>query len=191
MCLSFQCTHKAQGLCGKCLADDLSGCKNTISCLLWWMSNTRTTHTTFSISKLSQWLSAAQTLPSPTVIPARITVILSLGVAKSSVSTHMETHTRNSNLSCCCTQQERALHSSESLYGIQMDETRDRGGERAGSPLSQFEQQADEITQVVVARLTNEHRDGAENNKTGRATFCLLTHRHINWCVIIRWGKKN
>lgn len=65
-----------------------------------------------------------------------------------------------------------------------MDETRDGGGEEgAGSPLSQFEQQADEITQVVVVRLTNEHRDGAENNKTGRATFCLLTHRRINLCV--------
>lgn len=72
VCLSFQCTHRVQGpVCGKCLDDDLSGCKNTISCLLWWMSNTRTAHTVFSISKLSLWLSAAQPLPSPTVIPAR------------------------------------------------------------------------------------------------------------------------
>lgn len=53
-----------------------------------------------------------------------------------------------------------------------------RGRGRAGSPLSQFEQQADEITQVVVARLTNEHRDGDESNKTGRATFCLLTQMY-------------
>lgn len=50
-----------------------------------------------------------------------------------------------------------------------------RGRGRAGSPLSQFEQQADEITQVVVARLTNEHEDRDENNKTGRGTFRLLT----------------
>lgn len=74
------------------------------------------------------------TLPSPTVIPARITVIQSLRVAKSSASTHMDTHARNSNLSCCCAQQERALHSSESLYGIQMDETRERGGEGKQDP---------------------------------------------------------
>lgn len=52
----------------------------------------------------------------------------------------------------------------------------------AGSPLSQFEQRADEITQVVVAGLTNEHRDGDENDKTSRATFCLLTHRRISTC---------
>lgn len=66
-----------------------------------------------------------------------------------------------------------------------------RGRGRAGSPLSQFEQQADEITQVVVARLTNEHRDGDESNKTGRATFCLLTHRCIHSSLIIQPGKKN
>lgn len=69
------------------------------------------------------------TMPFPTVIPARVTVIQSLRVAESSVSTHMDTHVGNPNLSCCCTQQEKALHSSESLYGIQMDETGEQGGE--------------------------------------------------------------
>lgn len=53
---------------------------------------------------------------------------------------------------------------------------------RAGSPLSQFEQEDDEITQVVVARLTNEHRDGVKNNKKGTVTSSLLTNmRLIIW----------
>lgn len=49
-----------------------------------------------------------------------------------------------------CTAGGVALHSSESLYGIQMDEKWERGAEieRNPPPPSQFEQQADEITQV-------------------------------------------
>lgn len=73
--------------------------------------------------------SCSTTLPSPTVMPARLTVTQSLRVAKSPVSAHMYTQLCNPNHSCCCTQQNRALHSSESLYGIQMDEMRERGGE--------------------------------------------------------------
>lgn len=67
------------------------------------------------------------------------------------------------------TQQWKSLWHSDGRNG------RTRGRGRAGSPLSQFEQQADKITQAVVARLTNEHREGDENNKTGiRQSHLLL-----------------
>ncbi len=125
------------------------------------------------------------TLPSPTAIPARVTVIQSLGVVESSVSTHGHTRTHPKPLLLLHTAGEGFTQQWKSLWHSDGRNKGTRGRGRAGSPLSQFEQRADEITQVVVARLTNEHRDGDENNKTGRATFCLLTHRCIHSCVIV------
>lgn len=170
-------TQSIQPVCGKCLDDDLSGCENTISCLLWWMSNTPTTHTVFSISKLSLWLSAAQ----PCLLqlkyqPGR----LHFKVSGKPYRQHTWTHTRTQPKPLLLlytagegfTQQWKSLqHSDGPNEGV-------RGREE--SPLSQFEQRGDEITQVVSAGLTNEHRDGDENNKTSRATVCLLTHRCIH-----------
>lgn len=109
-------------------------------------------HAMFSISRLSLWLPAAQTLPSLTALPARLTVIQSPGVARDHLSAHTSTRVRRSqNHSCCCAQQEAgALHSSESLYGIQMDEKWERGAEgERDPPLSQSEWQAGKITEVA------------------------------------------
>lgn len=100
----------------------------------------------FSISRLSLWLPAAQTLPLLTALPARLTVIQSPAVARDHLSAHTSTSARRSqNRSRCCAQQEAgALHSSEGLYGIQMDGKWKRGAEGEQDPsLSQFEWQAE------------------------------------------------
>lgn len=135
--------------------------------------------------------SCSTALPSPTVIPARVTVIQSLGDAESSVSTHTDTpRTEPKPLLLSHTAGEGFTQQWKSLWHSDGRNEGARGRGRAGSPLSQFEQQADEITQVVVAGLTNEHRDGDENNKTGRATFCLLTQMYTLVCDHIVGGKE-
>lgn len=181
MCVavSAACTESSRArVCGKRLDDDLSGYKNTISCLLWWMGNTRTTHTMFSISKLSLWLSTAQPcrLNSESV---RATAEDSFRVPESSVNTHGCTHTLPRHFTQLYTAGEVFTQQEKSLrYSDGQNEIRKARG-RAGSPLSQFEQQANEITQVVVVRLANERRGGHENYE--------LAYWHVLYVCMQSW----
>lgn len=149
-CLSFLCTQSLKPVCGKCLDDDLSGCKNTASCLRWWMSNTPTTCHVLYIEAVTL-ASCGTNAAFPDCTASQVNCnSKSRSSERSSICSqkHMRA-SKPSPLLLSCTAGGGALHSSESLYGIQMAEKWERGAEiERNPPLSQFKQQADEITQV-------------------------------------------
>lgn len=144
-------------------------------------------HAMFSISRLSLWLPAAQTLPSLTALPARLTVIQSLGVARDHLPAHTSTRThRSQNHSCCCAQQEAGLYTAVKVFmAFRWTKSENKVWRESAIPPKSIWTAGrwNNTGSAVEACLTNEHRGGDENNKTATATFacwqrCIFTCDH-------------
>lgn len=134
-CLSFLCTQSLKPVCGKCLDDDLSGCKNTASCLRWWMSNTPTTCHVLYIEAVTL-ASCGTNAAFPDCTASQVNCnSKSRSSERSSICSQKHMRASKPNpLPLSCTAGGVALHSSESLYGIQMDEKWERGAEIERNP---------------------------------------------------------
>lgn len=80
-------THRVRS---KFLGDDLSLCKNTPSCLLWWMSNTWALRSFLYIEAVAS-ASCSTTQADQIIDAAKVTVIQSPMIARSSISTRLDT----------------------------------------------------------------------------------------------------
>lgn len=189
--LSFQCTHRVQGLC----------------VVNAWMMICQGVRTRFLVYD-DEWATLALHTPCSLYLschfgslqhnPASSNCKVGPGERKKTLSgylthllAHTRTHTRTTQISPVVVLSRRGLYTAVKVFiAFRWTEQGNEGGrEGAGSPLSQFEQRADEIKQVVVAGLTNEQPNGDENNKTPFA--CWNTDVYTCAWSYSRKGKTN
>lgn len=151
-CLSFQQTQTTRPVCGKCLGDDLSGCKNTVPCLRWWMSNTPTTCHVLYIEVVTLASCCTNAAFADCTVSQVNCNSKSRGGERSSFCAHKDTHASEPNaLLLLGTAGGGGFYTAVKVFmAFRWTKKWEWGAEgERDPPLSQFEQQADKTTEVA------------------------------------------